>query len=171
VAGEGKGLELAVINPVAVLGPVLGPDYSHSIRMIHSSLNGSMKGLPKIHFGYVDVRDVADLHIKAMTSPAANGQRFLAVAGASVSMLDIAHMLRDGLGSAAANVPVKELPSWLIRFIALFNPKVRMVVPHLGMRKEASHAKASRLLHWQPRSTRDSVVATGESLIRLGLVK
>jgi dihydroflavonol-4-reductase len=171
IAGEGKGLELAVINPVAVLGPVLGADYSHSIRMIHSALNGTTKGLPKIHFGYVDVRDVADLHIKAMISPAANGQRFLAVAGESVSMLDIARMLRDGLGSAAARVPVKEMPSWLIRLIALFNPKVRLVVPHLGMRKEASHAKASRLLHWQPRSTRESVVATGESLIRLGLVQ
>lgn len=171
VAGEGKGLELAVINPVAVLGPVLGPDYSHSIRMIHNMLNGTMKGLPKIRFGYVDVRDVADLHVKAMTSPAANGQRFLAVAGEAVSMRDIARMLHSALGSGASQVPQKEMPSWLIRLIALFNPTVRLIVPHLGMKKEASHQKASRLLQWQPRSTRDAVVATGESLIRLGLVQ
>jgi len=170
VAGEGKGLELAVVNPVAVLGPVLGPDYSHSIQMIHQMLNGTMKGLPKIRFVYVDVRDVADLHLKAMINPAANGQRFLATSGKAISMIDIAKMLRTGLGAKAAKVPQKELPNWLIRTIAVFNPKVKLVVPHLGMVKEASHEKASSLLNWQPRTNKEAVLATGQSLIDLGLV-
>lgn len=170
VAGEGKGLELAVVNPVAVLGPVLGPDYSHSIQMIHQMLNGTMKGLPKIRFVYVDVRDVADLHLKAMINPAANGQRFLATSGKAISMMDIAEMLRIGLGAKAAKVPKKELPNWLIRTIGIFNPKVKMVVPHLGMIKEASHEKAGRLLGWQPRSNKEAVRATAQSLIDLGLV-
>jgi dihydroflavonol-4-reductase len=170
VASEGKGLELAVVNPVGVLGPVLGADYSHSLQMIHGMLNGTMKGLPKIRFVYVDVRDVADLHLKAMINPAANGQRFLATSGKAISMLDIANMLRAGLGAKAAKVPKKELPSWLIRMIAVFNPKVKLVVPHLGMVKEASHEKASRLLGWKPRSNKDAVLATGQSLVDLGLV-
>ncbi|AEV98076.1 epimerase [Niastella koreensis] len=170
IAGEGKGLELAVVNPVGVLGPVLGSDYSHSIQTIHQMLKGALKGVPRIRFVYVDVRDVADLHVKAMINPAANGQRFLATSGNAVTVLDIANMLRAGLGANANKVPAKELPNWLIRAIALFNPKVRLVVPHLGMVKEASHKKASLLLGWQPRSIAEAVLATGQSLIDLGLV-
>jgi len=171
VAGEGKGLELAAVNPVGVLGPVLAADYSHSIRMIHSALKGELKGVPKLRASYVDVRDVADLHLKAMIHPAANGERFLAVAGGALSMLEIAQILREGLGDRAAKVPQKEIPDWLIRLTGLFNANVRLVVPHLGMVKAASHEKATRLLDWHPRSNREAVLATGESLIRLGLVK
>jgi len=169
IGGEGKGLELAVVNPVAVLGPVLGADYSHSIQMIRGMLDGTMKGVPKIRFCYVDVRDVADLHLKAMVLPAAKGQRFLATSGKAISMLDIADILHAGLGAKAARVPRKELPGWLIRVVALFNPRVRLVLPHLGIAKEASHEKASRLLGWQPRSNKEAVLATGRSLLDLGL--
>jgi len=169
VAGKGKGLELAVVNPVAVLGPVLGADYSHSIQMIHRALDGRMKGVPRIRFAYVDVRDVADLHLRAMELPAANGERFLATTAGALSMLDIAYILRAGLGAKAARVPKKEMPSWLIRVIALFNPRVRLVVPHLGMVKEASPDKAIRLLGWQPRNNKEAVLATGQSLVDLGL--
>jgi dihydroflavonol-4-reductase len=170
IAGEGRGLELTVVNPVAVLGPVLGGDYSHSIQGIHRMLDGTMKGLPKMRFNYVDVRDVADLHLKAMIHPSANGQRFLASTGKAISMLEMAGILRAGLGAKAAKVPQKEMASWLIRLIALFNPRVKLILPHLGMVKEASHEKASRLLGWQPRSTKDAVLATGQSLIDVGLV-
>ena len=169
IAREGYGLELAVVNPVAVLGPVLGADHSHSIRIIRGMLDGTTKGLPKIRFCYVDVRDVADMHLKAMVLPAANGQRFLATAGKAISMLEIADMLHDGLGTKADRVPRRELPSWLIRVVALFNPRVRLVLPHLGMVKEASHEKATRLLGWQPRSNKEAVLATGRSLVDLGL--
>lgn len=171
VNGEGKGLELAVVNPVGVLGPVLGADYSHSIQMISQMLKGQLKGLPRIRCGYVDVRDVADLHVKAMIDPAASGERFLAVAGEAISMLDIADMLHSGFGDKAVKVPRKEIPSWLIRLIALFNPNVKLVVPLLGLVKEASHKKASLLLNWHPRSNKEAVGATAESLISLGLVK
>lgn len=169
--GEGKGMELSVVNPVGVLGPVLGADYSHSIQMIHRMLAGRLKGLPKIRIGYVDVRDVADLHLKAMVHPSAAGERFLAVAGEALSMLDIANILHKEFGAQAAKVPRKEIPNWFIRLIALFNPDVRLVAPHLGLVKEASHRKATRMLNWHPRSNKEAVAATAESLIRLGLVK
>jgi dihydroflavonol-4-reductase len=171
IATEGKGLELAVVNPVGVLGPVLDADYSHSIRSIHTLLNGEMKGLPKMSFGYVDVRDVADLHVRAMTHANANGERFLAVAGKAISMLDIARILREAFPEKAARIPKKETPSWLIRTLAIVNPKLRFITPFLGFVKEVSHEKATRLLGWQPRSNKEAVIATAESLIRLGLVK
>jgi dihydroflavonol-4-reductase len=171
VNGEGKGLELVAINPVGVLGPVFGADFSHSIQFISQMLNGQMKGVPKIRSVYVDVQDVAALHIKAMTHPQAKGQRFLATSGGSMSILDIAHILRSEFGEKAAKVPRREIPNWILRIIGWFNPKVKLILPHLGMVKDASHEKATRLLNWQPRSSRDAVIATAESLIRLGLVQ
>src|SRR5277367_3314539 len=90
IANEGGGLELSVVNPVAVFGPVLGPDYSTSILIVQRLMDGAMPGCPQLYFGVVDVRDVAGLHILAMTDPAAKGERFLAVAGAFMSMLDVA---------------------------------------------------------------------------------
>ena len=94
IANEGHNLELSVVNPVGVFGPVLGPDYSTSILLVQRLMDGAMPGCPRLYFGGVDVRDVADLHIRAMTHPAARGERFLAVAGDFMSILDIAKMLR-----------------------------------------------------------------------------
>ena len=86
IAKEGGNLELSVVNPVGVFGPVLGPDYSTSILIVQRLMDGALPGCPKLYFGVVDVRDVADLHLRAMTHPAAKGERFLAVAGDFMSM-------------------------------------------------------------------------------------
>lgn len=170
IQNEGKGMELAVVNPTGVLGPVLSDDYSHSIQNIKQMLNGQMKACPKIISGYVDVRDVADLHVRAMTKPEANGQRFIAVADSGLSLLDIANILRKNLGAKAANVPTRELPNWLVYFLSTFIPKLKAAVPYLGMVKRASSEKAKTLLGWKPRSTEDAVVATANSLIKFNLV-
>ncbi len=95
---ERGGLELAVVNPVGVFGPVLGPDYSTSILLVQRLMDGAVPGCPKLYFGVVDVRDVADLHLRAMTNPAAKGDRFLAVAGDFMSVLDIAKVLKSRMG-------------------------------------------------------------------------
>jgi nucleoside-diphosphate-sugar epimerase len=171
IAKEGGSLELAVVNPVGVFGPVLGPDYSTSILMVQRLMEGALPGCPKLWFGGVDVRDVADLHIKAMTDPAAKGQRFLATSGDFVSMLEMAKALKAGLGAAAAKVPTGEIPNWLVRVSAMFNPEVRQLLPELGKRKNGSGAKAERLLGWSPIPVADSLVATGKSLMELGLLK
>ncbi|RAI97893.1 nucleoside-diphosphate-sugar epimerase [Chitinophaga skermanii] len=171
VRSHGNRMELAVVNPAGVLGPVLSNDYSHSIQPIFQMLSGVMKACPKLSFGYVDVRDVADLHVKAMVSPAANGQRFLAVAGKSMSMVDIANILRRNLGEKAAKVPTKVVPNWFIRVGALFNKQFALVAPLVGIVKSASNDKAKRLLGWQPRSNEEAVLATANSLLDLGLVK
>jgi dihydroflavonol-4-reductase len=171
VAREGRGLELSVVNPVGVFGPVLGPDYSTSILIVQRLMDGAMPGCPRLYFGAVDVRDVADLHIRAMTAPAAKGERFLAVAGDFVSILDIAKMLKDRLGTSAKRVPTRELPDWLVRVASLFDPAVKQILPELGKRKNATNEKARRVLGWAPRSNEDAVVATAESLIQLGLLK
>ena len=171
VARDGAGLELAVVNPVGVFGPVLGADYSTSILLVQRLMDGAMPGCPKLHFGVVDVRDVADLHVRAMTHPAARGERFLAVAGEFLSILDIARILKRRMGRAARRVPGMQLPNWLVRLASLRDPAVRQIVPELGKRKNASSAKAQRVLGWQPRSSEEAIVATAQSLLEFGLLK
>ena len=171
IAREGGGLELAVVNPVLVLGPVLGPDVSSSIVLVKRMMDGAMPGCPDISFGCVDVRDVADLHLKAMTDPAARGERFIATSGDFATICQIAQMLKDGLGPAARKVPTRQLPDWLMRVVGLFDPQVRGILPELGKHKNASNEKARRLLGWAPRSPAEAVVATARSLSELGLLK
>jgi nucleoside-diphosphate-sugar epimerase len=171
VAREGGNLELSVVNPVAVFGPVLGADYSTSILLIQRLMDGAMPGCPRLYFGVVDVRDVADLHIRAMTHPAAKGERFLAVAGDFMSIRDIAIVLKSRLGAAARRVPTRQLPDWLVRLAALRDPAVQQIVPELGKIKNATNAKACRMLGWSPRSREEAIVASAESMLRLGLLK
>jgi nucleoside-diphosphate-sugar epimerase len=170
LAKEGGSLELAVVNPVGVFGPVLGPDYSTSILMVKRMLDGAVPGLPKLYFGVVDVRDVADLHLRAMTNPAAKGERFLAVAGDFLSVKEIARVLKDKLGATARKVPTMQLPNFVVRLAAVRDPAVKQLLPELGKPKNATSAKAQRVLGWTPRSREDAIIATAESLVRLGLV-
>jgi nucleoside-diphosphate-sugar epimerase len=171
ITTAGGELELAVINPVLVLGPALGSDYSNSIQLVQRLMDRAMPGVPELYFGVVDVRDVADLHLRAMTHPAANGERFLAVAGDFMSLLAIAKVLKARMGEAGRKVPARQLPNWLLRLVALGNPMVRQIVPELGKRKNASSEKARRVLGWAPRSNEECIVATAESLVRLGVLK
>ena len=171
MAREGGAMELAVVNPVGVFGPVLGPDFSTSIEIVKRMLDGALPAVPRITFGVVDVRDVADLHLLAMTHPEAAGERFLAVAGEFVSLREIGLMLKRRLGDAASRVPTRELPDWLLRIVAIFDKSARQIVPELGKRKDATADKARRVLGWQPRSAEDAVAATAESLVALGLLK
>ena len=166
---ESRGLELAVINPTGIFGPALGPDTVSSIRLVQQLMNG-MPGCPLFYFGVVDVRDVADLQLRAMTNPGAQGERFIAISGEALSMLDIAKVLKSRLGEAAKKVPTRPLPNWLVRVVARFNPGMRDMIPLLGKIRNATSAKAERVLGWKPRPAQEAVVASAESLVKLGLV-
>jgi len=168
IAREGGGLELSVVNPVGVFGPVLGPDFSTSIELVKRLLEGSIPGLPRVAYGIVDVRDVADLHRRAMSDPAAAGERFIAVAGEFMSVPEIAAVLRERMGADAEKVPTRVLPNWVVRLVSRFDSSVKQIVPELGKAKQASNAKAKQVLGWAPRSNEEAIVASGESLLRLG---
>ena len=106
-----------------------------------------------------------------MTNPAARGERFLAVAGDFMSLLDISRVLKTRMGAAAKKVPTRQLPDWLVRVASLRDPAVKLILPELGNKKNATNEKARRMLGWTPRSNEDAIVATAESLIQLGLLK
>ena len=126
---------------------------------------GGTPGVPRLGFSLVDVRDVADLEIKAMTAPEAGGERFIAV-NRFLWMAEIGEVLRQRLGETASKVPTRTVPNLLVRAMALFDPGIRSVVGGLGKRTELSSQKARDSLGWTPRPIEDSIAETGESLIR-----
>lgn len=166
---EGGALELTTINPTGIFGPLLGPDVSSSVELIVRLLKG-MPGTPRLFFGVVDVRDVAGLHVSAMTHPAAAGERFIAASGDLLSMHDVARVLREHLGDAARKVPSRELPNWLVRLASRFDRTMKPLLPLLDNTRRASSAKAQRVLGWHPRVPAEAIVATVESLVAFGVV-
>ncbi|MFF0346003.1 SDR family oxidoreductase [Kribbella sp. NPDC004875] len=168
IRDEGDGLEFAAVHPVAVLGPVLGPDDPPSLRTIRGMLEGSVPACPPFGTSWVDVRDVADLHLRAMTDPAAAGERWLASAGRSLRMVEVARILRERLGDRAAKAPTRELPVVLARVLGIVNPQLRALRPQLGQDFDATSAKAERILGWKPRPVGDTIAETAESLLAHG---
>jgi nucleoside-diphosphate-sugar epimerase len=164
---QGAESRLAVVNPGAIIGPVLSNDRSYSLQVIERLLNG-MPAMPRLGFVFVDVRDVADLHIRAMTAPAAGGERFLAV-DRFLWMADVGRILRERLGPAAVKVPTRVAPDLLIRLMGIFDPSVRSIVSDLGQSSSYTANKAETTLGWEPRPIEDSIADTAQSLIERGL--
>jgi nucleoside-diphosphate-sugar epimerase len=169
VRERGDESRLAVVNPGGIIGPVLNDDLSYSLEMVQRLLNGA-PGVPRLGFTLVDVRDVADLEIKAMTAPEAGGERFIA-ADQFLWMSDVGTVLRERMGDRAKKVPTRNLPNVLVRTMAIFDPGIRSVVGGLGKRTDLSSEKARSTLGWTPRAVEDSITDTAESLIRHGAAK
>jgi dihydroflavonol-4-reductase len=169
VAREGGGLEFCSVNPSVVLGPVASADYSASVVLVQSLLSGRMPALPRIGFGIVDVRDVAELHWRALTAPGMAGERFIACGGFTW-LHEVAAVLREELGEQAGKVPTRQLPDWAVRLLAKVSPTVRAAASELGVvrHQDASHARER--LGWVPRAPREAIVKTARDLIALGVV-
>lgn len=170
VACEGGGLEFCTVNPSVVLGPVASADYSASVVIVQSLLQGRIPALPNIGFGIVDVRDVAELHVRALTAPGMAGERFIACGG-FLWLREIAAILRAELGEQAGRVPTRELPDWAVRLLAQVSPTVRAAAGELGTVRHQDSTHAREVLGWAPRAPREAIVATARDLIALGVVR
>ena len=170
VAAEGGTLEFCTVNPSAVLGPVWGDDFSASIEVVKKMLEGALPGYPRLGFGIVDVRDVADLHVRALNAPDMAGERFVC-SGPFYMMAEVGRVLREHLGPEARKVPTRNLPDFLVRLFALFDPVVRQVTVELGNVRDGDSTHAREVLGWEMRPAEESIVDTARSLIDLGLVK
>ncbi len=167
---EGGALELVTICPGAVIGPVLGPDHSASIDIVKSLLGSAMPGLPRFGWPLVDVRDIADLHLRALRSPLAAGQRYIG-AGPFYWLQDVARALHQRVPDLASTVPVRRLPSLLVRLAALRNPLIRDRLYELGKFRPVSSEKARQQLGWEPRGNDDAIADTARSLAAEGLLR
>ncbi len=128
-------------------------------------LDGSLPVCPPFGTGWVDVRDVADLHLRAMTDPAAAGERFIATAGRSLRMVEVSKILRQRLGDRASKAPSREMPVFLARALGVINPQLRALRPQLGQNFDSTSAKAEAVLGWKPRPIGDSIAETAESVL------
>ncbi len=170
VAAEGGDMEFVTVNPSLVLGPLQSGDFSTSLEAIKKLLEGSMPGLPNFGFGIVDVRDVADMHVRCLTMPDMAGERFIC-SGPFLMMADVAAILREGLGPQGRKVPKRKLPDWLMRLVGRFDPVVRQVLGELGNVRDTDISHARTKLGWSPRPPEESVLDTARDMIRLGIVK
>ena len=168
IAEEGGGLELAVVNPAGVFGPALNAESASSLGLVRRLMEG-MPAIPDLRMGIVDVRDVADLHVRALESPGAPGERFIAWGGGPVSLPEIAVLLRARLGGDVIR-GVRRAPNWLIRLAGRFSQEIADLVPLLGQERVATSKKARTTLGWNPRPWQDTMVDSAQSLIDLDVV-
>jgi nucleoside-diphosphate-sugar epimerase len=169
IAEKGGATSLATVNPALVIGPVLSKDFSGSIQVVERLMAGRVPGIPRLGWNLVDVRDVADLHIRAMTSPEAAGQRFIA-AGQFAWMYEVAAVLKAQLGEGARKVPANKVPDFVLHLMGIFDKEIAGVASGLGRKRDFTSAKAQTLLGWRPRPMAQSVVDCGKSLIAEGAV-
>lgn len=170
IAREGGQLEFVSINPCAVLGPVWSADFSPSIEVVRQLLAGRLPGCPDIGFGIVDVRDVADLHVRALTAPGIAGQRFIA-SGRFLKMVDVARILKKTMPDEARKVSARRLPDWLVRLAGVFSPMIRQVTGELGNIRGTDASRARTVLGWEARPVEQTIVDCAKSLIACGIVR
>jgi nucleoside-diphosphate-sugar epimerase len=169
---QGNGLELCTVNPMGIFGPSLGPDLSSGFELLRNIMNGTLKAIPNITLGIVDVRDVADLHLKAMKSSQANGERFLALAGGTMSLVQMAHLIKNKMPAIGEKISTRTLADWKVKLAAMLgNQKAKALAPMLGINRNASNEKAITVLGWAPRNNETAVLASAESLIKYGAIK
>ena len=166
---EAKGLELVVINPGLVLGPILDEDYGTSGEVVRKLMRREFPGCPNLGWAPVDVRDVAAAHLAAMIAPEAAGQRFCC-AIEHAWMSDIARILEERFAARGYRIPRRRLPDWLVRVVAIFDKTTRLAVHDLGQRQDVSSERVRKVLGWQPRSLEEMVTSMGESMIEQGVV-
>jgi dihydroflavonol-4-reductase len=162
-------LELATVLPCFMQGPVLGADYSGSVDVVARMLGGKLPAIPRIGWNIVDVRDIVELHLLAMTSPKAAGERFIG-SGEFLWLKDIAAILRDNLGDKAKKVPGRMLPNAMVKAGALVSGLMRDLVPRLDAEHPVTSQKARRMLGWTSRPADVSLLDTAHSLIEKNLV-
>lgn len=164
LSGPGQGMEMATVNPSAVLGPVLSGDFSASVEILTQLMGGKLPATPSVGFQIVDVRDVAATHVAAMETPGAAGHRFIA-ANDYYWFEDIAKLLREEFPAQRKKIPTRKLPSFLLRFLSIFNPVMKQVVPELDKKRVVTNTKAQEMLGVTFRPGREAILAGAKSLI------
>lgn len=164
LSGDDK-LEICTMHPALVVGPSLSGDIGESNIVVKRMLDGSTPGTPKLQMGFVDVRDVAKMHVAAMTADGASGQRFI-LSESSLWLSEMASILRD----AGFNAPKRNIPNFILKIIALRDKDLAGTIPLLGRVGTYDISKTKDILGWQPTSAADAIVDTAKHLKEKGLI-
>jgi dihydroflavonol-4-reductase len=165
MSSDNPSFTLTVINPVAVTGPSLSKDIGTSNSIIRQMINGNVPGTSKVHIGYVDVRDVAAAHITAMLNNQTDGERII-VFEKTLWMDEVATILRD---AGFDKAPSKVMPKWAMQIMSIFKKDLKFIVPLINKKRHIHSTKATDLLHWEPISAEESIVATAKQLQKYNL--
>ncbi|MBD2858875.1 aldehyde reductase [Spongiibacter sp. KMU-158] len=165
VNGEGKGIQLTTILPVAVFGPIRSAQVKTSVSVVSQMLAGKLPMLPNVGFQVVDVRDVCAAHIAAMNNPETIGERYI-LADEFTDMQGFAHILKEGFPDLASRIATRRMPNWLVRFGALFNGELKTMTLELNKRRQGSSQKVRALLGRELISSKEAILASGETLIK-----
>ncbi len=160
-------IKLTTINPALVLGPPLDQHFGSSVSIIERVLRAKDPMVPNLSFSVVDVRDVAEMHLRAVQRPDTAGQRFLATSG-SVWFVEIAAAIKARW--PARKTVTRKAPDFLIRLLGLFDPTVRGIIPDLGRRDEFSNAKAVQEMGMTFIPPKEAIEAAADYLIDHKLV-
>ncbi|TCD11031.1 aldehyde reductase [Pedobacter frigidisoli] len=168
----GGNLEFTTINPVAILGPSLDAHVSGSFFLLQNLLTGKFKVVPNIPLNIVDVRDVADLHIRAMETPEANGHRFIATAEGQISLPEIAVLLKNKRKEISEKVSLKKLPNWVLAVSSIFSHQAKEGLLFTKMNRNISNQKAKETLGWKPIATQEAAILEAvDTMIKYNLIK
>ena len=165
LSGEDK-LEICTMHPALVVGPSLSSDIGESNTVVKRMLDGSTPGTPKLHMGFVDVRDVAAMHVAAMTAEGAAGQRFI-LSESSLWLSEMSTILRD---AGFDKAPKRNIPNFILKIIALRDKDLSGTIPLLGRVGTYDISKTKDILGWQPTKAADAIVDTAEHLKAKGLI-
>lgn len=151
-------LEFAVVNPGAMLGAALDAHVSGSFGLVTNLLDGNIPALPQMSVNVIDVADAATIHVRALTTPAAAGKRFIAVADQPISLPAMAHLIRSHYPQLAGKVPHRQIPNWLLALMAKFNAQAKEANMLLRINHDVSNQRAKSVLGWTPTSTAEQAV-------------
>ena len=163
-----SGMEMTTVLPGAILGPVLEEDFGTSANIVIKMLDGSSPALPKIGFDIVDVRSVADLLIKAMESPQAANNRYIASSG-FLTFKEIAHILKQQFPER--KIPTSELPNFAVRLFSNFDATLKPILIDLGKKRKLDNTRAKKELQWQPLPVQEAVTSCARSIFDIGILK
>ncbi len=163
-------LELTVINPSFVMGPLLdGAALGTSAKFIKGFLSGTYPGTARISMTIVDVRDVAAAHLAAMRNPMATGNRYIC-ASELIWLTDVVKLLNQNFAERGYKVSTLQFPDWLVKIYSFFDKSVKGEVPNLGREFSVSNKKIKDELGIQFRSAKEAIIAMAESLLLLGVI-
>jgi len=165
--GAQSTTKLAVINPAGVIGPTLTDDIGTANEFILQIIDGKVPGCPKLHIGFVDVRDVATAHILAMQKSEADGERFI-ISEREYWFKDFSAVLK---AAGYKKAPSREMPNWLVKVFGLFDPATRQMAQMVGSEKFTPSDKARKILGWNPRNTDEGIRDTAIQIVEKGMVK
>lgn len=164
---KARGLKLTTINPGLVVGPSLDEHYGSSLGLVERILRGKDPMMPPFGFPMVDVRDVAEMHLRALQRPETIGRRYIAASG-SMAMVDMGRTLKAAYPTR--RIPTHEAPQFLVRALALFDPAIRTILPKLGHLERVSNARAVSEMGMEFIAPKAALLASADWLVKHGKI-